>query len=45
MSMGSFVDNDLWRTHYTSKKEVNALFICKPSISQGFKGFGTRKKR
>lgn len=37
MSMGSFVDNDLWRTHYTSKKEVNALFICKPPINQGFK--------
>ena len=24
--------------------EVNALFICKPPINQGFKGFRTIKK-
>jgi len=26
------------------KREVNALFICKPPINQGFKGFRTIKK-
>lgn len=30
---------------YYMKREVNALFICKPPINQGFKGFRTIKNR
>ena len=35
-----FVVNSLY-----FKKEVNALFICRPPINQGFKRFRTIKKK
>ena len=43
MSIGSFRGNGFVVNSLYTKREVNALFICKPPINQGFKGFRTIK--
>ena len=30
---------DFWSKTLYQKREFNALFICKPPVNQGFKGF------
>lgn len=39
MSIAPFDMVEVWSRILYQKWEVNALFICKPPINQGFKGF------
>lgn len=45
MSIVSFDMVEFWSRTLYQKMEVNALFICKPPINQGFNKFRTIKKR
>ncbi len=38
-ALNRFLLVDVWSRILYQKREVNALFICKPPINQGFKGF------